>query len=255
MAISIFSDSNQWQIIRSLYQSQQDMLLSLARLSSGLAINSAADGPADMVISEQLRSQIATLNQEIDNISTNINKYEYASSVTAQLREKLTDLKSLAVGAANTGGNSDAAQAAYEASQVSIVASYNYVIDTAEYNGSKLFDGSEGSLAVIDKLEGIDFTSAESAEASMSVIDDAIEQLDSVQVELGATQKNELESQRASLEVSRENLIAAESSLRDVDYAMEFANFISSTIRLQAGVSLMTHSWVQADSVIKLFNS
>ncbi len=255
MAVSIISDSNQWQIIRSLYRSQRDILQSLVRLSSGLAINSAADGPADMVISEQLRSQIASLNQEIDNISMNINKYEYASSVTGQLREKLTDLRSLAVGAANTGGNSDAAQAAYEASQVSIVASYNFVIDTAEYNGSKLFDGSDESLAVIDKLEGVDFSTAEAAEASITVIDNAIEQLDQVQTELGATRKNELESQRASLEVSRENLIAAESSLRDVDYAMEFADFIGSMIRFQAGVSLMSHSWVKAESVIKLFDS
>ena len=42
----------------------------LKSLSSGLRINSAADGPADLVISEHMRSQISGINQAVKNSET-----------------------------------------------------------------------------------------------------------------------------------------------------------------------------------------
>ena len=59
---------------------------------------------------------------------------------------------------------------------------------------------------------------------------------------MGATQKNELESHLASLHVSRDNLVAAESQVRDLDYATEYANFVSGMIRARTSVALMAHT-------------
>lgn len=253
MAISIWSDIGMMSLLRSINTSRSSMFLSLERLSSGLRINRASDGPADLVISEKLRSQIASLNQEIENISANIGRYQYTSSSVGQLRSKLTELRTLAVGAANEGGNSDAAQAAYEAAAVSIRAGYNHLIDSAEYNGSNLLDGSQGSLADVSKLDNIDLRSAEAAVDSMAVIDAAIAEVDQVQVELGATQKNSLESERASLEVTKSNLISAESNLRDADYALEYTNFIAQSFKLKASMFLLAHSYISANTVLTLF--
>ena len=74
MTININIDLGAMSLLRGINGSRTSMFRSLERLSSGVRINHASDGPADLVISEQLRSQIASLNQEIENVSANINR-------------------------------------------------------------------------------------------------------------------------------------------------------------------------------------
>jgi flagellin len=52
---------------RNLNSSQNSLQSSLQKLSSGYRINTGADGPADLVISEQLRAQISGLNRAVRN--------------------------------------------------------------------------------------------------------------------------------------------------------------------------------------------
>lgn len=228
---------------------------SMERLSSGLKINWASDNPAGLVISEQFRARIASLNQEVENTTQLINKYETASSTVMEMRSQLTELRTLAVGAANEGFNDPASQAAYVQASGYIVASYNDMADSTVYNGNKLFDGSEGSLANVNKLENISLSSAENAEAAIVVIDEAIAELDAVQIDLGATQKNDLESRRSTLQVTAQNLQAADSLLRDLDYALEVANMVGEMIKVQASLALMSHTNIQANLVLKMLST
>jgi len=133
-------------------QNSANLFAAMEKLSSGLRINRASDDPAGLVISEQLRAQIASMNQEIENISANINKYHTADSLVGALREQLIELRSLAVGASNTAFNSDDAQAAYTRSAELMADGYNRIAANFEYNGAKLFDGSEGSLVYCSPL-------------------------------------------------------------------------------------------------------
>jgi len=254
MGITIRFNLGSSLISNSLSANYLSLMKPLERLSSGLSINRTSDGPAALVISEQLRTQIASLNQEIENTSAMIGKYETGSSYVSELRSKLTELRSLAVGAANEGGNSESAQAAYAATADYILSNYNHVIDTAEYNGMNLLDGSEGSLAKVDQLEGIDLSSAESAQESIAVIDSAIEGLDEVQVDLGATQRYELEAHHASLQVTLQNLEAAQSQLRDTDYAQEYSTFLGEMIKFQANAALLAHWNINANTVLNLLS-
>ncbi|MFH1688491.1 MAG: flagellin [bacterium] len=225
---------------------------SLERLSTGMKINRASDSPAGLMISEQLRSRIASLNQEIDNTSALINKYQTASSTVSEGRSLLTEVRTLAVGAANSGGNDEASQAAWATTADHVVNQYNRVIETASYNGHALFDGSEQAVAEISGLSDIDLSTAEAAEASIGKIDSAMAELDSVQGELGATQRYELEARRESLQITAQNLQAAESVLRDTDYAKEFSNFVAGSIQLRASVALMSHSFLTAKNTLNL---
>ncbi len=225
------------------------------KLSSGLAINRASDNPAGLVISEQLRSRIASLNQEIENTSALINKYETASSTVMEMRSHLTEMRTLAVAASNEGANDESAQAAYQTMADHLVSTYNRTLDLATFNGSPLLDGSEGAVADVSELENLDFSSAEAAAASVATIDQAIAELDSVQGELGAVQANELESRRNSLEITSQNLQAAESMLRDADYAREYSNAVASMIQLRASVAMMAHSYVRADSILSMLEA
>ena len=239
-------------IARKTNDSYAALYKSMERLTSGLRINRASDDPAGLVISEKFRAQIGSLNQEIENTTHLIAKYETGSSTVMEMRNQLTELRTLAIGAANEGVNDPASQAAYVQSAGYITATFNDMADSAEYNGKKMFDGSEGSLATVSKLEQVSLSSAEGAEAAIAVIDEAIADLDSVQVELGATQKNDLESRRSTLEITAQNLQAADSQLRDLDYALEVANMVGEMIKVQSSLALMSHTKIQANMVLKM---
>jgi flagellin len=252
MGMSIRTDLGTTMAIIGMNANLNDMYTALARLATGKRINWAKDDPAGLVISKQLQSQIASLNQEIDNISGNINKYQTVSSSVIELRDDLTELRSLAIGAANAGFNSEEAQEAYAIAAEAIVNTYNRTISNAHYNGMATLDGSEGSLASVTELTGIDLSSPEAAAASLELIDAATSELDRITIDLGATQKNDLESRRQSLEVTRQNLAAAESVITDADYAAEMANFTAGLIRAQASMALMGHSLLTSKSVLGL---
>jgi len=233
----------------------ESLFRSIEKLSSGLAINRASDNPAGLVVSEQLRSRVASLNQEIENTTNLIHKYQTASANVGEMRSQLTELRTMAVGAANAGGNSESSQSAWSMVGEHVVSQYNRTAELATYNGVNLLDGSEGSVASVSMLEGVDLSSAEAAEQSIAVIDEAMAELDAIQSEMGAIQKNELEARRSTLEITSQNLQAAESLLRDTDYAKEYANSIASVIQLRAAVAMTAHSYVQASSILSLLET
>jgi flagellin len=238
----------------SLRPALADSTLSMERLSSGLRINRASDDPAGLVISEHLRTQIASLTREISNTTGAIDKYRTVSSTLTTLRSNLGELRSLAVGATNGAVNSEEAQQAYVAAGDSLVATNNQIVANAEFNGVPTLDGSEKSLADISQLTGIDLSTTEAAEASVAVIDEAIAELDNALIQVGATQKNELETRLDSLRMTRQNLVAAESTLRDTDFAFELSRQVASHIRVQTTLAMMSHSNLLGREVIKLMN-
>ena len=247
--------SAQSSFVRSINVGYSNLLRSIERLASGSRINRASDGPADLVISEQLRSRIASLNQEIENTSNLINKYETASSSVSEMRRQLTELRTTALAAADGGFLNESQRAALQADADNLTASFNRNIAQGEFNSTKLFDGSEGSLADVSDLGALDLSSPAGAEDAITTIDQKIAEIDSVQIDLGSTIKHDLESRRASLEVTRQNLVASESQIRDLDYFKEYSNFIAESLRVKVGISLLSHSFLQSESVLSLFNA
>jgi flagellin len=252
MSISIRTDLNSKLVIFGLNNNLSVMYDAIQRLATGKKINSAADSPAGLMISKQLLTQIASLNQEIDNISANISKYATVSASVGELRSQLTELRSLAVGAANEGFNSQEAQDAYNIAAGAIISSYNLTAASAYYNGAPTLDGSPRSLASVTELADIDLSTADGAVAALERIDAAAAELDQISVDLGATQKNDLEARRQSLEVTRQNLSSAESIITDADYAAEASLFTASLIRSQMSLALLGHSLSMRNSLVSL---
>lgn len=241
--------------VRNLNHSLLKMYKSAEKLSSGLRINSASDDPAGLVISEQMRSRIASLNQEIENVSNQINKYETASSATLEMRSILTEIRSLGVAASNGAIVDEAMQTVYQSEANRLVEQYNRIASTSQYGTQNLLDGSEGSLADIQELDNIDFSDPKAVADAVAYIDEQASGLDSVIVDLGATQKNDLESRLRNLEVESENLQAAESQIRDVDYVKEFTNFMLSQMQVKSGIAVLSHSLITQQTVLDLLRT
>ena len=72
------------------------------------------------------------------------------------------------------------------------------------------------------------------------------------QIELGATQRNELDSRRSQLEITRENLVASESQIRDADFASVYTDFVANMIRARVGLALSSYARFSGVDVVKL---
>ncbi len=81
----------------SLSNAQNNLAVSVQRLSSGLRINSAKDDAAGLAISQNMQSQINGTNQSIQNLNDATNLLQTADSSLATVQDMLLRMKQLSV--------------------------------------------------------------------------------------------------------------------------------------------------------------
>jgi len=126
----------------NLQKTNEDLQTRLQRLSTGLRINRGADGPADLIVSERLRSEIKGIDQAIGNAERATNVIATAEASLNGISELLVSIKSLIVEAANEGALS---KEEIDANQLQIddaVASISRIANTSSFAGLNLLNGS-----------------------------------------------------------------------------------------------------------------
>lgn len=124
-----------------------NLQMSTSRLSTGLKINSAADDPAGLIISEEMKAQITGISTAIGNTQDAINMAKTADAAMSEVQTILTNMRALAVAAANSAvADSNALQA--DQTQInSSVKAINEISANTQFNTKKLLDGSSGAQA------------------------------------------------------------------------------------------------------------
>ena len=128
--------------ITTLAQNQSDLQTHLERLSTGLQINSGADNPSGLIASENMRSEIAGINQAVSNSQRATNVISTAEGSLSEVSSLLTQLQSLVNESANTGALSSDEISANQLQADSILTSINRISNTTQFNGVSLLDGS-----------------------------------------------------------------------------------------------------------------
>ena len=113
--------------------------------------------------------------------------------------------------------------------------------------GAAIGDMSADALDVSSVL----VTDRDSANRAITQVDNALEQVSTQRAKMGAMQ-NRLEHTINNLRVSSENLSAAESRVRDLDFADEMVEFTRNQIMTQAGTSMLAQANMQPESVLML---
>jgi flagellin len=126
---------------RQLGVSQASLATSMARLSSGLRINSAQDDAAGLAISERFTSQIRGANQAARNANDGISLAQTAEGDLAQISNNLQRIRELAVQAAN-GTNSTSDRVSLNNEAAALVLENDRLASTSAFNGIKLLDGT-----------------------------------------------------------------------------------------------------------------
>ena len=107
------------------------------------------------------------------------------------------------------------------------------------------------SEGVSYRLSDVDVTTQQGAQIGIAVADAALKSLDKVRSDLGSVQ-NQLTSTIANISTTKVNVLAAESTIRDVDFAEESSNFTKMQILSQAGTFAMSQANSSAEQVLSL---
>ena len=133
---------------RQLLTNDKALSKSLEKLSSGMKINRAADGPASLIISEQMRAQIASLNQAVDNSETAISMVQTSEAAINEVTNLLVSMKQLAIHAANEGVNDINMLEADQLEMENAKATIDRITAQASFGKRTLLDGSQAANGV-----------------------------------------------------------------------------------------------------------
>jgi flagellin len=131
----------------SVNSTSNSLATSLQRLSTGLKINSGADGPAALVISQEQLGQIAGLQTAIDNTSKATSLVQTAEGALGTINDLLTQIRSIAIDSANNGVQDANALAANQAQISNALDTIDRIANNTQFGTKKLLDGSAGITA------------------------------------------------------------------------------------------------------------
>ncbi len=141
--MSVTSNLNALGVRRNLNLNNFSLSKSLERLSSGYRINTGADAPADLIISEQLRAQNAGLQRAVQNTQEASNVLGIAEGALGEMSNILKKMRQLAIHSANSGVTSPEQVAADQAEVDSSVQTIDRIARTSKYSDQMLINGNK----------------------------------------------------------------------------------------------------------------
>jgi len=147
MSLSITTNVPSLFAQNALDNTSASLETSLQRLSTGLKINSGADGPAAYVVSQQQQAQIAGLQTAIQNTSKATDLVQTADGALGTISNLLTQIRGLALDSANSGVQDAPALAANQAQIANALQTINNIAANTQFGTKKILDGTAGFSA------------------------------------------------------------------------------------------------------------
>jgi flagellin len=262
---------------KNMVGTQRALHTSLERLSSGSRINKAADDAAGLAISENLKALIRGYRQANRNANDGVSLVQVAEGSLNEVSSMMIRLRELGVQASSdTIGDTERKFLDVEYQQLK--SEVQRITDSTSFNGFNLLNGSGGVIdiqvgvnnnpfldrisfnasaanATLESLGLVAETVAtkESAQASLTTVDNALTSVNAIRANFGALQ-NRLQSTSQNLMVAEENYSAANSRIRDTDIAAETAEMTRNNILQQAGVAVLQQANNSQSVALKLLS-
>jgi flagellin len=267
----------------------RDMSKSLEKLSTGLRVNRASDDAAGLGVSENLRTQVRGTAQAKRNAQDGIAAINIAEGAANEISDILQRMRELAIQSSNDTltsternyTNQEFKALIDEIDRIANVTNYNgmkllahetvagarFGSGSATSAGSALWVDANSSYGVdsitvtIDTLStstangigvsDLQLTTQSLAAGSISTLDSAIDSVNTMRSNMGAF-VNRLEHAINNLSISNTNQQAAESLIRDVDFASETAKFTRNQILTQSATAMLSQANMVPQSVLQL---
>jgi flagellin len=234
-----------------------------------------------MAVSEALRGDVRALRQGAKNLNDGISLIQTADGALNEQSSILIRLREITTQAATgTVGSTERATVQLEFS--ALRAEFDRIANSTEFNGQKLLDGSLAASASnatvlqlgvdssdnnrFDLNQEINLTAITSSAlgfrtnsiatdtgslTAMANLTTAIEKLSTIRARVGAAQET-LDYSKAAMASNVENLTGAISTMRDADFAEEFASMTKNQILVQGAAAMIGQANLIPQSVLTL---
>jgi flagellin len=155
MALSIQNNIASLVAQNNLNKSSSALNTSLQRLSSGVKINTGADGPAALVISNEQGAQIAGLQSAIDNTNQAVSLVQTSEGALSTVNDLLVQIRGLALSAANSAVNDPTSLAADQAQIQNALDTIDRISANTQFGTKKLLDGSAQDGGLTSATAGV----------------------------------------------------------------------------------------------------
>lgn len=288
MALTVNTNLSAMQAYQNLNKTSISMANSMAKLSSGLRINTAADDAAGLSISEGLKSQVNGYGVGARNAQDGINVIQTADGALGEVTSILQRMRDLAVQGANDSNNA-ASRASIQKEANALGSELSRISESTNFNGINLLQGGatagpailnfqvgaagdsasqvgvnmlslKSAVASVVTLTGgtiattadkFDVSTSTAAQTTIGSIDTAIQAVSAGRSDLGASQ-NRLTHAMNIANVSAQNLAAAQSHIADTDMASEMVNYTKDSILSQAGTAMLAQANQSGQGILKL---
>jgi flagellin len=264
MPLVINTNVSSLEAQKSLNKSQQTLMRSFQRLSSGFRINTASDDAAGMAVSENLRSRIASFKVAERNTNTAVSMTVTAEGGLGEISSVVTRMRELAVQSAN--GDLTSTDRGYLDTEFQLLSSeIDRLSASTQYASTALLSGTSVTISFQVGINtttndviavnfggvsvsalglcnlGVGGSVATSAQSAINSLDSALTIVSTYRARFGAA-TNRLNIAIQNSQTIRNNLEAANSAIRDVDVAGETSVLARAQVLLQAGTSVLAQA-------------
>jgi flagellin len=263
----------------------RDLQRSLERLSTGMRINRAADDAAGLSVSEQLRTQVKGLNMGARNIQDGISLLNIAEGALIEVESMVHRMRELAIQASNdTLTVKERTYIQVEIDEIAGAAGkigeIDRLVSGTQYNSQNLLNGQApwgvapgGTLHIgpnndatgadivqfmIDPVDttsltiaGLDYTTQATATTAIDNCDAALDTINNLRAKLGAM-TNRLDHALNNQQNQETNMQAAESVIRDSDFALETSLFTRNQILSQSSTAMLAQANSLPQNILQL---
>jgi len=258
---------------RNLHKSSAGLSQSLAKMAAGRRVQAARDGAAALAVGSRLAAEASALLQARFNTGQGISMLKIADGGMVRVNEALTRMKTLGV-QAGSDSISSAERSALNTEFQALASEIDRIAEDIEFSGTKLLDGSTGSInfkvgtgtdpstgeLTVDlsnikttalSLGATDLLTKDNANVAIGALNDAIDTLQVVRTQVGAGQSR-LEFASANIATAIENTEAARSGPIDLDFAAGASDVIKKLILHKAGIFSLNSAAQQSIHLLRL---
>ena len=281
MALRIFTNLSSLNSQRAMSINNARLGSALERIATGIRLQRSGDDIAAMSVSESLRGDVTALKQGAKNLNDGISMIKMADGALNEQSSILIRLREITTQSA-TGTIGDTERATLQLEFSALRSEFDRIANTTEFNSRKLLDGSLAASSSdttvlhlgldssdnnrFDLNQKINLTAVTSsalgfstdsiatntgAVTAMDNLTTAIDKLATIRGRVGTAQET-LDYSKAALDASVKNLTGAVSTMRDADFAEEFASMTKNQILVQGAAAMIGQANLIPQSVLTL---
>ena len=281
MALRIFTNLSSLNSQRAMSINNARLGSNLERIATGIRLQRSGDDIGAMSVSESLRGDVTALKQGAKNLNDGISMIQTADGALNEQSSILIRLREITAQSA-TGTIGDTERATLQLEFSALRSEFDRIANTTEFNSRKLLDGSLAASSSdttvlqlgldssdnnrFDLNQKINLTAITSsalgfstdsistntgAVRAMANLTTAIDKLATIRGRVGAVQET-LDYTKAAMDANVENLTGAISTMRDADFAEEFANMTKNQILVQGAAAMIGQANLIPQSVLTL---